>query len=136
MSELIINALQIQDKTSVTILQLDGKFDRATANQVVDRARQAREDGARNLLLDLSGVSMLTSSGLIAIQSIFKLFTPESDHALMHNAKEQYKSPYVKLVCPDPKIYYVLNIAGFLQSLLIYNNLQEAINSFSGSAYA
>lgn len=131
MSELIINALQVQGEASVTILQLEGKVDRITSNQVLDRARQAYEDGARHLLLDLSGVDMLTSSGLVAIQSIFKLFTPESDLELMHHTKEQYKSPYVKFVCPDPKIYYVLNIAGFLQSLLIYNNLQEAINSFS-----
>ncbi len=130
MSELIINALQVQGEASVTVLQLDGKVDRITSSQLLDRARQAHEDGARHLLLDLSGVEMLTSSGLVTIQSIFKLFTPESDHALIHNAKEQYKSPYLKLVCPDPKIYYVLNIAGFLQSLLIYNNLQEAINSF------
>lgn len=131
MSDLIINALQVQGEVSVTILQLEGKFDRVTADQVLDRARQAYEDGARYLLLDLSGVQMLTSSGLVVIQSIFKLFTPESDLQLMHDAKEQYKSPHVKLLCPDPKIYYVLNIAGFLQSLLIYNNLQEAINSFS-----
>jgi anti-anti-sigma factor len=132
MSELKITASQVQGEASVTILQLEGKMDRITANQVLDRARQAYEDGARHLLLDLSGLDMLTSSGLIAIQSIFKLFTPESDLELMHHTKEQYKSPYVKLVCPDPKIYYILNIAGFLQSLLIYNDLQEAINSFSG----
>jgi len=131
MSELKVTASPVQGDVPITILHLEGKFDRVTANQAVDRARQSYEDGARNLLLDLSGVEMLTSSGLVAIQSIFKLFTPESDHALIHNAKEQYKSPYLKLVCPDPKIYYVLNIAGFLQSLLIYNNLQEAVNSFS-----
>lgn len=130
MSELIINALQVQGESSATILQLDGKVDRITSGQLLDRARQAHEDGARHLLLDLSGVEMLTSSGLVTIQSIFKLFTPEGDHALIHNTKEQYKSPYLKLVCPDPKIYYILNIAGFLQSLLIYNNLQEAVNSF------
>jgi anti-anti-sigma regulatory factor len=129
--ELIINALQIQGEVSVTILQLDGKFDRASADQVLDRARQAYEDGTRHLLLDLSGVDMLTSSGLLSIQSIFKLFTPEGDVELMHHTKEQYKSPYLKLVCPDPKIYYILNIAGFLQNLLIYNNLDEAVNSFA-----
>ncbi len=130
MSELTIHALQIQGEVSVTVLQLEGNFDRATSNQVLDRARQAHEDGARHLLLDLSGVTMLTSSGLLAVQSIFKLFTPESDVELMHHTKEQYKSPYVKLVSPDPKIYYVLNIAGFLQNLLIYNNLNEAVKSF------
>lgn len=132
MSELIINALQVQGEASVTILQLDGSVDRNTSNQLLDRARQAYEDGARNLLLDLSGAKLLTSSGLIAIQSIFKLFTPEEELRQLHDLKEQYKSPYFKLVCPDPKLYYILNIAGFLQSLLIYNNLQEAINSFSG----
>lgn len=130
MSELIINALQVQGEASVTVLQLDGSVDRITSSQLLDRARQAREDGAQRVILDLSGVTMLTSSGLVTIQSIFKLFTPEGDHALIHNAKEQYKSPYLKLVCPDPKIYYVLNIAGFLQSLLIYNNLQDALRSF------
>lgn len=130
MSELIINALQVQGETPITVLQLDGSVDRITSSQLLDRARQAREDGAQRVILDLSGVTMLTSSGLVTIQSIFKLFTPESDHALIHNAKEQYKSPYLKLVCPDPKIYYVLNIAGFLQSLLIYNNLQDALRSF------
>jgi anti-anti-sigma factor len=132
MSELIINTLQIQGNVTVTILQLAGKFDRATSNQVSDRARQAYEDGARHLLLDLSGVNMLTSSGLLVVQSTFKLFTPESDMDIMHQHREEpYKSPYFKLVCPNPQIYYVLNIAGFLQNILIYNNLEDAVKSFS-----
>ncbi|MBV6450683.1 MAG: hypothetical protein DCC56_03755 [Anaerolineae bacterium] len=131
MSELKITVSPVQGAVSVTILHLEGNFDRVTANQVIDRARQAHEDGARYLLLDLSGVKILTSSGLLAIQTIFKLFTPEDELQKLHNLKEQYKSSHFKLVCPDPKVYYILNIAGFLQSLLIYNNLQEAISSFS-----
>jgi len=132
MSELSITSSQIQGKGSVTILHLNGQFDRITANQVLDRARQSQEDGAKYLLLDLSGVDMLTSSGLLVIQSVFKLFTPQSDMQIMHQHHEEpYKSPYLKLVCPNPQIYYVLNIAGFLQNLLIYNNMDEAVNSFS-----
>jgi len=131
MSELSITSSQVQGKVSVTILHLNGQFDRVTSNQALDRARQAHEDGAKYLLLDLSGVDMLTSSGLLAIQSIFKLFTPQSDMEIMHQHHEEpYKSPYFKLVCPNPQIYYVLNIAGFLQNLLIYNNMDDAIKSF------
>jgi hypothetical protein len=60
------------------------------------------------------------------------LFTPEGDAAILHKHKEQpYKSPYFKLVCPNPQIYYVLNIAGFLQNIPIYNNLDEAAASFA-----
>jgi anti-anti-sigma regulatory factor len=133
MSELSITKSQIQGNVSVTVLHANGTIDRITSNQVIDRARQVHEDGASRLLLDLSGVEMLTSSGLLAIQVIFKLFTPEGDKEIMrHHHEEPYKSPYVKLVCPDPKIYYVLNIAGFLQNLLIYNDLEEAIKSFDG----
>ena len=132
MSELNINASQILGKTSASILHLKGQLDRNTADQFLDRARQAHEDGARYLLVDLSDVGMLTSSGLLAIQSIFKLFTPEGDTAIIrHHQDEPYKSPYFKLVCPNPQIYYVLNIAGFLHNIPIYNNLDEAVASFA-----
>ncbi|HLA06421.1 MAG TPA: STAS domain-containing protein, partial [Anaerolineales bacterium] len=84
------------------------------------------------LLLDLSGVEILTSAGLRTIQNIFRLFTPQNDVEIMkqHN-EEPYKSPYFKLVCPNPQIYYVLNIAGFLQNIPIYNNMNEAVESFA-----
>ena len=133
MSELSITSSQIQGNVSVTILHLKGQLDRITSNALLDRARQAHEDGATHLLLDLTDVQMLTSSGLLAIQSIFKLFTPQSDVDIMkqHRA-EPYKSPHFKLACPNPQIYYVLNIAGFLQNILIYNNMEEATNSFEG----
>ena len=131
MSELTITSSQIQGEVSVTILHLNGQLDRITSHQILDRARQAHEDGAKHLVLDLSSVDMLTSSGLLAIQSVFKLFTPQSDMEIMHQHHEEpYKSPYLKLVCPNPQIYYVLNIAGFLQNLLIFNNMDEAVKSF------
>jgi anti-anti-sigma regulatory factor len=85
-------------------------------------------------LIDLSDLEVLTSAGLRAIHNIFKLFTPQNDvEVIGQHAEEPYKSPYVKLVCPNPEIYYVLNITGFLQNILIYNNMEDAINSFSGN---
>lgn len=132
MSELSITSSQIQGNVSVTILHLNGQLDRITSNQSLDHARQLREHGAKHLVLDLSGVDLLTSSGLLAIQSIFKLFTPQSDMNIMHHPHEEpYKSPYLKLVCPNPQIYYVLNIAVFLQNIPIFNNMGEAVKSFS-----
>ena len=131
MSDLNITSSQIQGEVSVTILHLKGQLDGSTENQLLDRARQAQEDGVNHLLIDLTEVNMLSSAGLRAIHNIFKLFTPQSDVEIMHQHKEPYKSPYLKLVCPNPEIYYVLNIAGFLQNILIYNNMEDAVNSFS-----
>ena len=133
MSELNITTSQIQGEIPVTILHLSGHLHGNTESELLDRARQAKEDGSTHLLLDLSGVEVLTSAGLRAIHNIFNLFTPKEDWEVMRrHGDEPYKSPYFKLVCPNPNVYYVLNIAGFLQNLLIYTNMEEAVNSFSG----
>jgi anti-anti-sigma factor len=132
MSELNITASQIQGEVSVTILHLSGHLHGNTEQQLVDRAQQAYEDGSTHILLDLSGLEVLTSAGLRAIHNIFNLLTPQSDVTLIRqHGEEPYKSPYFKLVCPNPNVYYILNIAGFLQNILIYNNMDEAVNSFA-----
>lgn len=133
MSELSITASQVQGEVPVTILHLSGHLHGNTEKDLVDRARQAQEDGAKYLLLDLSGVEVLNSAGLRAIHNIFNMFTPQGDREVIRqHGDEPYKSPYFKLVCPNPNVYYVLNIAGFLQNILIYNNMEEAISSFAG----
>lgn len=133
MSELDITASQVQGTVSVTVLHLSGHLHGNTEQVLIDRARQAYEDGSTHILLDLSGVEVLTSAGLRAIHNIFNLLTPQSDIALIRqHGEEPYKSPYFKLVCPNPDVYYILNIAGFLQNLLIYNDMDEAVNSFAG----
>lgn len=134
MSELDITTSQIQGNVSVTVLHLSGHLHGPTEQELLDRARQASEDGAKYLLLDLSDLEVLSSAGLRAIQNVFKLFTPPNDVELINqHGDEPYKSPYLKLVCPNPQLYYILNITGFLQNLLIYNNLEEATNSFTAN---
>lgn len=133
MSELTITTSDMQGDVSVTVLHLNGHLHGATEQQLLDHARQRREDGATHLLLDLSELEVLASAGLRAIQNIFKLFTPQGDvEAIRRREGEPYKSPYLKLVCPNPQIYYILNITGFVQNIPIYNNLDEAMKSFVG----
>ena len=132
MSELTITTSQIQGNVSVTILHLKGHLHGATERELLDRASQSYEDGSKYLLLDLSELDVLASAGLRAIQNIFKLVTPQSDvEIIQKHGEEPYKSPYLKLVCPNPQVYYVLNITGFMQNLFIYNNMEDAIKSFS-----
>jgi len=132
MSELSITTSQVQGEIVVTILHLNGHLHGSTEPQLLDHARQVREDGASHLLLDLSGLDVVSSAGLRAIQNIFKLFTPPADvEIIRQHGAEPYKSPYFKLLCPNPQIYYVLNITGFMQNLLIYHDLDEAVKSFS-----
>jgi anti-anti-sigma factor len=133
MSELNITASKIEGETVVAVLHLSGHLHGDTEGKLMNQVRQIHQEGARYLLLDLSEVEILTSAGLRAIHTIFNLFTPKNDLAVINEHKgEPYKSPYFKLVCPNPNIYYVLNIAGFLQNILIYNDVDEAVHSFAG----
>ena len=131
MSELSITTSQVLGKAPVTIMHLSGHLHGSTEKQLLEHARQVCEDGAKHLLLDLTSLEVLSSAGLRAIQNIFKLFTPPADvEIIQQHGAEPYKSPYLKVVCPNPQIYYVLNITGFMQNLLIYNDLDEAVQSF------
>ena len=131
MSELTITTSQIQGDVSVIVLHLSGHLHGPTEQQLLDQARQAHEDGTRHILLDLTELDVLSSAGLRAVQNIFKLFTPEEDMGLLRKrGEEPYKSPYFKLICPNPQIYYVLSITGFLQNIPLFNNIEDASNSF------
>lgn len=130
MSTLTIRTSQLRDG-AVAVLNLQGDLDGSTEQQLLTHAQQSYDAGVKHLLLDLSQVGTLSSAGLRAIQKIFKMVTPAEDSELMHkHSEEPYKSPYFKLVCPNPQIYYVLNITGFLQNILIFNNLEDATASF------
>lgn len=131
MSDLNITTSQIEGDVSVTVFHLQGHLHGPTEKELFELARQAFEGGAKYLMLDMSELDVLSSAGLRAIQNTFKLFTPQEDVELMRqHGDEPYKSPYFKLVCAKPEIYYILNITGFLQNILIYNDLDEASNSF------
>jgi anti-anti-sigma factor len=132
MNDLTITTSLIQGDVAVTVFHLTGHLHGPTEKDLLDRATQAHEDGTKHLVLDLSDLEFLSSAGLRAILNIFKLFTPQSEVETMRkHGDEPYKSPYLKIVCAKPEIYYILSITGFLQNILIFNNLEDATNSFS-----
>ncbi len=116
----------------VRILHLTGKLDGETQSWLLDAAREEQAAGTRFLLIDLHGLDFITSAGLGALHNIYKLFTPQTDVDAWEKDKhgEPYKSAYMKLASASPSVYYVLNIAGFLQNIPVYPDLEEALKSF------
>ena len=60
------------------------------------------------------------------------MFTPSDVVEAWEKEKhgEPYKSAYMKLAGASPSVYFVLNIAGFLQNIPIYPDLDGALKSF------
>lgn len=116
----------------VLILHLTGRLDTQTHELLLKEARAAHDAGARHLLLDLQNVTAITSSGLGALQRIFRLFTPEAEVRAWNkeNHGVPYKSPYFKIAAASADVAFVLNVAGFLQNIPIYPTAAEALGSF------
>lgn len=117
----------------VTVLYFEGRLDGQTEPLAVENARAVYDTGARFLLIDLQGVDMVTSAGLRALHAIYEIFTPykELQTWRIEHPDETFKSPYFKLSRSSSQVHYVLSIAGFLQNISMYPDLQEALDSFS-----
>ena len=116
----------------VHVLHLAGKLDAETQAALVETAKAQQAAGTRYLLIDLRDLDFITSAGLGALHNIYKMFTPANEVTAWEkqNPGEPDKSAYMKLAGASPGVYYVLNIAGFLQNIPIYPDLQGALQSF------
>jgi anti-anti-sigma factor len=130
-----ITVTQEQGRVPVTILHVKGDVNAATVDQFQAQAQQVCDDGARDMLIDLSGVSILSSAGLRALHSIFNILrsdsTEESDESMRKGLVDgTFKSPHLKLLKPNQNVNQVLHMSGFDMFLEIYDDLKEAIASY------
>ncbi len=126
---------QEQGRVPVTIFRVKGRLDSASYEQLQTRAKEAFDAGARDLVLDLSGVDYMSSAGLRALHNIFQMFrsdsAEESDMAISKGiADGTYKSPHLKLVKPSKQVLQALDMAGFDMFLDIVHDQKQAVASF------
>ena len=124
----------------VTILQLDGKLDGSNYMQLVEEAKSNYGDGVRDLLIDLSRLSYLSSAGIAAIHKTALLFRglelpdEESGWASFHaidRDRDNGVQKHVKLLSPQPEVANILDITGFKALFEIHTDLDQAVASFS-----
>jgi ABC-type transporter Mla MlaB component len=127
---LSITSSQAEGKAKVTVFHLSGILDAANENTLYEQACQAFDSGAQYLLLDMQGLTHISSAGLRALHNIFKKCTPEEEFEAARGSGEPYKSPYFKLAGASSEVYYVLNLAGFLHNIPFYPSIEDALNSF------
>ena len=111
---------QAQGRIPVTVLQLQDRVNMGNTAELEQAANEAYAAGERNMVIDLSKVSSLTSAGIRTILVIYKMLTePKKD-----------KTRHLKMVNPTPYVREVLDIAGLLENIEIYDSLDEAVASF------
>ena len=136
---LTITISKKQGRVLVTILQLDGILDGSNHMRLVDEAKKIYHEGIRDVLIDLSKLTFMNSSGLAAIQRTAKLFRDppkaeqESGQAATHaidRGRGIQVSKHVKLLSPQPRVAEILYIASFDTLFEIHTDLDAAVASF------
>ena len=119
--DLKISSEKPASKQDVLVMHLSGWLDQTSEEQLIAAVRTALHQGSRFLVLELSGVEMLTSAGVRALQRAHKFMTPETGTA---------PAQPLKLCNAPPNVYHVLNLTGLLQMIPNYESAQTAIDSF------
>jgi anti-anti-sigma factor len=130
-----ITVMQEQGRIPVTVLQVAGKTDSASADELQKKVMEVIDAGARYLVLDLSKVPYMSSAGLRVLQEVFSklrsLSASESDKEMYRKiADGSFKSPHLKLLNPTKEVLEVLKMSGFDMLVSIENDLKKAVASF------
>jgi anti-anti-sigma factor len=69
---------QLDGPTPVTVVTLDGELDGASFEGVIDMVRDLYAAGTRHLVLDLSDLTFISSSGLVAVHAAMRILRGEA----------------------------------------------------------
>jgi len=98
------------------VVEVSGKLDHSTHYMLDDALRGLFEAGRYNIVLDMSGVDFMSSSGL-RILADGRATCRRNQGGLM-------------LVGLQERVYETLDIAGFVDHFSLFDDLQAAVDSF------
>ena len=136
---MLITTTEAQGKVPVTVLHVQGEMDASNYERLIVRAQEAYDAGARDLLIDMSEMPFMGSSGLVALHSAAIVLQgetppdPEGGWGALRSIDREREAglqKHVKLLNPQPRVERVLKMAGFDQFFEIYADLETAIASF------
>ena len=130
-----VTVTQENGRVPVTVIQVAGKTDSASANEFETKVMEVIDAGARHLVLDLSEVPYMSSAGLRVLQQVFdklrSLSSDESNKEVYRQINDgSYKSPNLKLINPTKEVMEVLKMSGFDMLISIEKDLKTAVASF------
>lgn len=130
---------RIQGRGALAVVGVRGKMDGPNFLELVGQARDLHDRGVEQILLDWSGTSFLSTSGLVAIHSIALLMEvnppkdPEQGWAAFRavaDAADSERQHRVRLLKPQASVQRTLTRAGLDQFFEIHTDLEAALSSF------
>lgn len=131
---------QAAGRVPITIVALDGELDASNFNALIETARQLYDSGTRHLLLDLTNLRFMASSGLVALHSIMRLMhgepppDPEAGWGALHSLGLDVSGGEtqgeVQLCGAQGAVERVLTRTGLTRLFLIHPDRASSIAAF------
>jgi anti-anti-sigma regulatory factor len=134
-----IKILQEQARNDVSVIYVAGHLDGQTYQELISAASEVIGTGVKNILLDLSDLTYISSAGLVSLHTVALLTRGEtlpnpeqgwSTLKSMDRTRDGGFQKYVKLLNPRPEITRVLEMVGFSEFFEVFTDKQKAIDSF------
>jgi len=129
-----INISTTQGRVPVTVLRVIGDLDYNNAEQFNATVLKVVENGARDILLDLSQVQFMSSIGIRSLAMLYDLLHPgtEEEKKEIHARQRtgEYKAPHLKLLNPQSRVLKTLQFVCLDDYLEIFSDEKQAIAAF------
>lgn len=134
-----ISVSKEQGKVPVSVIKLDGELDGQNYQDLIAKAKELYDGGARSFLIDLRDLTYVSSAGLVALHTVALLARgealpdTEAGWAAIRSVGRTSNSgiqKHVKFFSPRDEVKSVLDMVGFSAAFEIYTDLDEAVNSF------
>jgi anti-anti-sigma regulatory factor len=134
-----ISVSKMQGSVPVSVVKLDGQLDGQNYQELITKAQELYNEGARDFLIDLSDLTYISSAGLVALHSVALLARgeelPDTEHGWsayrsMGRTSTAGLQTHVKLLNPREEVKNVLDMVGFTNVFAIFTDPDEAVKSF------
>jgi anti-anti-sigma factor len=124
----------------VTAMALDGELDASNYLRLVDDVRDLYASGTRNLLLDLSDLTFIASSGLVALYSVVQVMNgeepPDPEYGwgamreVTRGVEDGQAQTAVQLCGAQPAVAEVLRRTGLDRLFRIHPDRESAVAAY------
>lgn len=126
-----------QPTATTAVVSLDGELDGSNYTKLIDTGRQLYASGVRELVLDCTALTYMSSSGIVALHSLTRVFEgheppdPESGWQAIHDISADFNEgktqDCVRLVAPTAEVDRVLDRTGLKQLIPIHATREAAL---------
>ena len=113
----VVQISQAQGRVPVTVFRLQDRVNLGNFAELEETAKEAHNNGMRDMVMDLGQTVSLTSIGIRAIVIIHKMLSTDG-------------KKHLKIANPAQYIREMLDISGVTQYIEIYDTVDEAVASF------